>query len=167
MIEQTARPARRWPAWAIPLLVVAIAAGAAIWIWNYTTMSSRTNTAPAAAVSSGATQTDEGGQVTIAATLQRSDAETIFNVAMNTHAVDLDDYDLKQLAVLHIDGGREVQPISWDAPKGGHHRSGTLTFPATDADGTPLTASATYTIELVIRDIAGVPERSFRWALER
>ena len=167
MIEQTVRPARRWPAWMIQLLIVAIVAGAAIWIWNSATTTSLMKTAPAAAMSAGATQTDEGGQVTIAATLQRSDAETVFNVAMNTHAVDLDGYDLKQLAVLRIDGGREVQPTTWEAPKGGHHRSGTLTFPATGADGTPLIASGAHTIELVIRDVAGVPERSFRWTLER
>jgi hypothetical protein len=82
---------------------------------------------------------------------------------MNTHAVDLDDYDLKQLAVLRIDGGQEIRPISWEAPKGGHHRSGTLTFPATDADGRPLIASSTRTIELVIRNVADVPERVFSW----
>jgi len=165
MIEQTVRPARRWPAWAIPLLVVAIAAGAAIWIWNSATTTSRTNTAPAATMSSGTTQTNEGGQVSIAATWQGGGAETIFNVAMNTHAVDLDGYDLKQFAVLRIDGGREVQPARWEAPKGGHHRSGTLTFPATGADGTPLIAAGARTIELVIRDVAGVPERSFRWTI--
>jgi len=163
MIEQTVLPARRWPTWAIPLLVVAIVAGAAIWIWNSATTTSRTNTAPAATMSSGATQTNEGGQVSIAATLQGGGAETIFNVAMNTHAVDLDGYDLKQLAVLWIDGGREVQPASWEAPKGGHHRSGTLTFPATGPDGKPLIASGAHTIELMIRGVAGVPERVFAW----
>jgi hypothetical protein len=167
MIEQSVRPARRWPAWALPLLVVAIAAGAAIWIWSSATTTSRTNTAPAAALPAGATQTNEGGQVTIAATWQGSGAEMIFTVAMDTHVVDLDGYDLKQLAVLRIDGGREVQPTSWEAPKGGHHRSGTLTFPATGADGTPLIASGTHTIELVIRDLTDVPERSFHWTLER
>jgi hypothetical protein len=81
---------------------------------------------------------------------------------MDTHAVDLDGYDLKQLAALRIDGGREVEPVGWDAPKGGHHREGTLTFPAT-ADGRPLVESDARTIELIIRDVAGVPERSFRW----
>jgi hypothetical protein len=166
MIEQTVRPARRWPAWMIPVLVVAIVAGAAIWIWNSAT-TSRTNMAPAATLPAGATQTDEGDQVTIAATWQGSGAEMIFTVAMDTHVVDLDGYDLKQLAVLRIDGGREVQPTSWEAPKGGHHRSGTLTFPATGADGTSLIAAGTHTIELVIRDLTDVPERSFRWTLER
>jgi hypothetical protein len=163
MIEQTVRPARRWPTWAIPLLVVTIVAGAAIWIWNSATTTSRTNTAQAAAVSSGATQTNEGGQVMIAATWQGSGAPTVFNIAMNTHAVALDSYDLKQFAVLRVDGGREVLPTSWDAPKGGHHRSGTLTFPATDGDGKPLMASGTRTIELIIRNVAGVPERVLAW----
>jgi len=163
MIEQSVRPARRWPIWALPLLVVAIVAGTAIWIWNSAITTSRTNTAPAAALPAGATQMNEGGQVTIAATWQGSGTPTVFNVAMNTHAVDLDGYDLKQLAVLRIDGGREMQPISWDAPKGNHHRSGTLTFPETDADGKPLIASGTRTIELIIRNVAGVSERVFAW----
>jgi len=163
MIEQTVRPARRWPAWALPLLVVAILASAAIWIWNSATTTARTNTAPAAALPAGATQTNEGGQVTIAATWQGSGAPTVFTIAMNTHAVDLDSYDLKQLAVLRIDGGREIRPTSWEAPKGGHHRSGTLTFPATDADGKPLIDSSIRTIELVIRNVAGVSERVFAW----
>ena len=161
MIEQTVQPARRWPTWAIPLLVVAIVAGVAI--WNSATTTSRTNTAPATTLSAGATQTNEGGQVTIAATWQGSGTETIFNVAMNTHAVDLDGYDLKQLAVLRFDGRREVRPIGWEAPKAGHHRSGVLTFPAAGADGTPLITSGAHTIELVIRDVAGVPERVFAW----
>ena len=81
---------------------------------------------------------------------------------MDTHAVDLDGFDLKQLAVLRVDG-REIQPAGWDAPKGGHHRSGTLSFPATGSDGRPLITADTRSIELLIRDVAGVPERVFVW----
>ncbi len=136
MIEQSVRPSRRRFTWAMPLLIVAVLAGVAIWIWS---------------------------TATTTATWLGSSAGMVFSVAMNTHAVDLDSYDLKQLATLRIDGGREVQPTSWEAPKGGHHRSGTLTFPATDTDGRPLIASGTRTIELVIRDVAGVPERVFAW----
>jgi hypothetical protein len=84
---------------------------------------------------------------------------------MNTHAVDLDGYDLRQLAVLRTDKGQEVQPTGWDAPKGGHHRQGTLTFPVKTADGSPLIGSSTRSLELVIRDVAGVPERTFLWNL--
>lgn len=163
MIEQPTQRSRRWPTWTIPLVIIAILAGAALWIWNTATPTPHANTAPAAAMSDGATQTNEGGQVTIAATWPGSSAGPVFSVAMNTHTVDLGAFDLKQLAVLRLDGGREVQPTSWDGPKGGHHSSGTLTFPATASDGTPLIAPNTRTIELIIRDVAGVPERIFRW----
>ncbi len=84
---------------------------------------------------------------------------------MDTHVVNLDGYDLKQLAVLRTDQGQEIQPVSWNAPTGGHHRSGTLTFPATLADGTPLIGSNTRNIELVIRNVGGVPERTLKWTL--
>ena len=110
-------------------------------------------------------QTSEGGQVTIKATWQDPSAGPVFAVVMDTHSVNLDAYDLLQLAVLRTEQGLEVQPIGWDAPSGSHHREGTLSFPATAADGSPLIGSDTRTVELVIRDVAGVPERSFRWTL--
>jgi hypothetical protein len=162
MLTQSAQPSHRWPSWAIALAIVVVLVGGALWIWN-TNRSAYTNIAPATTTSAGATQTNEGGQVTIAVTWQGSNIQTVFKVAIDTHAVDLDGYDLKQLAVLRINGGQEIQPISWEAPKGGHHRSGTLIFPATDAAGQPLIASSARTIELVIRDVAGVPERVFTW----
>jgi hypothetical protein len=162
MLTQSAQPSHRWPRWAIALAIVFVLVGGALWIWD-TNRRAYTNMAPATAALAGASQTNEGGQVMIAATWQGSGPQTVFKVAMNTHAVDLDGYDLKQLAVLRIDGGQEIQPTSWEAPKGGHHRSGTLIFPATDAAGKPLIASSTQTIELVIRDVAGVRERVFTW----
>jgi hypothetical protein len=82
---------------------------------------------------------------------------------MDTHSVPLDGYDLRQLAVLRTDQGIELTPNGWDAPVGGHHRKGTLTFPATASDGQPVLTTTTREVELVIRDVAGVPERSFRW----
>ena len=163
MIEQSAQPIRRWWIWVIPLLSVVVVASLALRIWSTTTTTQQANIAPVAAPSDGATQTNEGGQVTIAATWQGSGVGPVFSVAMNTHAVDLDGYDLKQLATLRIDGGPQMQPTSWEAPKGGHHRSGTLTFPMTTANGAPLIAPGTHTVELVIRDVAGVPERVFAW----
>jgi hypothetical protein len=58
-----------------------------------------------------------------------------------------------------------VRPTGWNAPKGGHHREGTLTFPATESDGSPVIGPDTRSIALIIRDVAGVPERTFRWTL--
>ena len=111
----------------------------------------------------GATQRSEGGQVTVAVTWGGEEAGPVFRVVMDTHAVDLDGYDLRQLAVLRVADGREVRPSGWDAPKGGHHREGALTFPATLPDGSPTLGPSTGPVELVIRDVAGVPERTFRW----
>lgn len=111
-----------------------------------------------------ATRTSNAGQVTIAATWEGPEASTTFTVVLDTHSVDLDGFDLRQLAVLRTDAGREARPTAWDAPAGGHHRSGTLSFPATAADGSPLLGPETRRIELVIRDVA-VPERTFTWEL--
>ena len=108
-------------------------------------------------------QTNEGGQVTVTVTWRGPEAGPVFAVVMDTHSVDLDSYDLQGLAVLRTGEGKELRPSGWDAPKGGHHRQGNLTFPTTASDGSPLVGPATRSLELVLRDIAGVPERVFRW----
>jgi hypothetical protein len=108
------------------------------------------------------TQAVEGGRVTVTATWEGMAAGPVFRVALDTHSVNLDDIDLSGLAFLRADGV-EVLPVSWDAPKGDHHREGTLAFPATTPDGSPLIDTGTMTIELVIRDVAGVAERTYRW----
>jgi hypothetical protein len=110
----------------------------------------------------GMTRTVEGGSVTVAATWEGLAADPVFDITMDTHSVNLDDFDLSKLAVLRVDGV-EVQPIEWDAATGGHHREGTLTFSATAPDGSLLIGPETATIELVVRDVAGVPERIFQW----
>jgi len=117
-----------------------------------------------AAKSSAATQTSEGGAVTVAVTWKGPSAGPVFDVAMDTHS-DLDGYDLKKLAVLRNDRGKEVRPSGWDAPKGGHHREGTLTFLQRAPDGSSVIGPDTREITLVIRDVAGVPERRFEWRL--
>jgi hypothetical protein len=101
------------------------------------------------------TRTNEGGGVTIAATLLAQEPTITFAVALDTHSVALDGYDLRQLATLRVDQGSPTQPSGWDAPAGGHHRAGTLSFPAPAADARA--------IELVIREVGGVPERVLQW----
>lgn len=112
-----------------------------------------------------ATRTSEQGQVTITVTWQGSSSAPAFVVTMDTHSIDLDRYDLATLATLKTGAGLELQPIAWDAPKGGHHRGGTLVFPATPADGGVSIDADALTMTLVIRDVAGVPERIFQWTL--
>ena len=118
----------------------------------------------AAPLATGAgTRTNEGGQVTVKVTWKGVAAGPVFDVALDTHAVDLDGYDLRQLATLRTDGG-EAQPAEWTAPKGGHHREGNLVFPAT-VGGRPTIGDGTRRIELIVRNVAGVAERRFEWTL--
>ena len=127
--------------------------------------SSGDDTGGTATAGGGSTQTSEGGQVTIKATWRGRGAEPVFAIALDTHSVDLDGIELRALAALRVDGGEERTPASWDAPKGGHHREGTLTFAGTTAGGTPAIGPNSRSIELVIRDVAGVKERIFRWSV--
>jgi hypothetical protein len=152
-----------WYPWAIVLVALAVVVGTVVSIVALFSPAQPANIAPAAAAPGVAAQTSEGGQVTIEATWRGPSAGAVFDVVMSTHAVDLDGYDLTQLAVLRVNGAGEIHPANWDAPKGGHHRQGTLTFPTTASDGSALIGPDTRTIELVIRDIAGVPERVLRW----
>jgi hypothetical protein len=107
---------------------------------------------------------DSQGAVTVSVIPLNLDApsDTLnFDVAMNTHSVDLS-MDLAILATLESDTGLSVAPLIWDAPRGGHHVGGALTFPAS-VDGKPLLDGAA-TLTLTIRDV-DVPERVFVWDL--
>lgn len=111
------------------------------------------------------TQVSQIGPVTISVTRQEAEAGVAFKVVMDTHSVNLDGYDLVQLAVLRTELGDELQPESWDAKPGGHHREGTLTFAPTTSDGQPAIGTDSTSMELIIREVGGVPERIFQWAL--
>lgn len=105
---------------------------------------------------------DEQGAVSVMITLLNLENayETIdFQVAMNTHSVDLS-MDLAALATLSTDTGYAVQAISWDAPAGGHHVTGMLSFPASVEDKPLLSGADKLTLTIVGVD---APERVFVW----
>ena len=114
---------------------------------------------PAAAVPD-ATQTVSGGGVTVAVTyLNPTKNETPrFQVALNTHSVTLDSYDLKALALLRDQTGKIYAPTTVENKGGGHHRQVIVTFPKISPDAKR--------VEMVIKDIAGINERTFRWSFE-
>lgn len=155
-------PYRLSRAYVIPIIfvTVAILIGAGVRLLS-TATGSQPSPAPAAAASDQA-RISEGGQVTVKGIWPGPAAGLVFTIVMDTHAVDLDGYDLAQLAVLRVDGGPDLAPVRWDAPAGGHHREGTLTFP-TEQGGKPVIDAQTRMIELIVRDVAGVPERVFTW----
>lgn len=110
------------------------------------------------------TVVDEQGAVSVAVTpvdLSAGAATLDFEVAMNTHSVELD-MDLAALATLTTDNGRTVTAILWDAVPGGHHVSGVLSFPATDGETAVLDGAAQLT--LTIREVDAA-ERVYVWSL--
>jgi hypothetical protein len=80
-----------------------------------------------------------------------------FDIAFDAHSGSLDD-DLLVAASLVDERGNAYRPIAWEGPgPGGHHRKGVLVFEAIN----PMPLS----VELKIKNVGGVPERSFKWNL--
>lgn len=113
---------------------------------------------PAGASAAGALgeRSHEDGSVTVVAAWV--DGAPAVRVTLDTHSVDLDGFDLRRLARVRLDGGEWTAPSAWDAPAGGHHRSGTLTFASLGREA----IAAARVIELELRDVA-VPSHVLRW----
>ena len=106
------------------------------------------------------TKTDEQANVTVTvipSDLSVDSKEWKFDVVMDTHSVELDQ-DMTKIAILIDEQGKEYKAINWEGPSGGHHREGVLVFEAIN----PMPSH----LELKIKNIGGVPERSFKWDLE-
>jgi hypothetical protein len=107
---------------------------------------------------------DSQGAVTVQITPLNLDqpGDTLkFDVAMNTHSVDLS-MDLATISTLTTDTGLTIQPSKWEAPSGGHHAEGTLSFPATQ-DGKSI-LEGTKQLTLTISKIDNAT-RTFSWDL--
>lgn len=110
------------------------------------------------------TLTDEQGAIIVEITpLNASEARNTlnFDVSLNTHSVDLS-MDLAALATLTTDNGLKIQAILWDAPRGGHHVEGNLSFPALPEDMAMLAEATKVTLTILNVD---APERVFTWDL--
>ena len=104
----------------------------------------------------GPSQTVSGGGVTVKATyLAQTEHESRFSVVLDTHSVNLDAYDLKALSIMRDDTGIVFEPTKVENKGSGHHREVVLTFPRPSLKRKWL--------ELVIKNIAGEKERTFRW----
>lgn len=121
-----------------------------------------TSTAPL--VASNALLNDGGGvQVQVTYQKDAPSAKTlVFRVSLNTHSVELGQYDLSKLSLVTLDPGGPLADFEWKAEGagGGHHVNGTLTV----KDPTGLVTRAK-TVKLEIRDLAGVAVRQFQWPL--
>ncbi len=112
------------------------------------------------AAASNMTQSVAGGGVTAKVTFlnpQNAD-EPRFQIVLDTHSVNLDAYELKTIVVLRDDIGKSYGPTAVENKGGGHHRETFVSFPKL--------SPGAKRIELVIKDIAGVKERTFVWNLD-
>jgi hypothetical protein len=110
------------------------------------------------------TRIDQQGMIVVEVTpvnLGTPGDTLIFEVALNTHSVDLN-FNLAQHATLMTDTGKVVQATVWDGPMGGHHVSGKLTFPVSVEGESILNGATKLTLE--IRDV-DAELRTFEWTL--
>lgn len=100
-------------------------------------------------ISSGTTET---GDVSIELTPSKNDEIIEVNMAVNTHSVDLNKFDLKQIITMEYDG-KLIKPVS--APRlTGHHASGKLIFNA---------GKNINRFKIMIKGIPQINERIFEW----
>lgn len=85
----------------------------------------------------------------------------LFEVAMNTHSVDLS-MDLSRLSTLSSDLGETLSALSWTGGSG-HHVGGYLSFPLFTPEGTSL-LEGSQTVTLTIESV-DAQERVFEWDL--
>ena len=106
------------------------------------------------------TQSVSGGGVTVKVIYlnPKSKDAPRFSAVLDTHSVDLDSYELKSLTVLRDDTGKIYPPTAVENKGSGHHREIVLTFPKMSPESKRM--------NLVIKDVAGVKERTFRWDLK-
>ena len=108
----------------------------------------------------GEKQSIPGGGVTVDVTFLKDRGDgPAFKVGLDTHSVNLDVYQFEQIMRLRDGKGGELAPTAVEGATGsGHHREATVRFAWPDPKPR--------TLELVVKGVAGVPERLFQWTLE-
>ncbi|MBI4391160.1 MAG: hypothetical protein HY575_04695 [candidate division NC10 bacterium] len=82
-----------------------------------------------------------------------------FRVVLDTHSVNLDGYRFEEIVRLRDARGGEQAPAAVEGAEGsGHHRQATVRFTWPEPKPGEL--------ELVVKGVAGVPERVFRWSMK-
>jgi len=107
----------------------------------------------------GLTKQDRQGPVSVTVTLiapPASGAPLKAKVVLDTHSVALDSIAFDAVVALRQPGG-DVAPVAVEEAQGsGHHREAVVVFPA---------QSLGDRLEIVVKNVGGVAERSFRWEL--
>jgi hypothetical protein len=105
------------------------------------------------------TKRDQQGPVTVVVTLippATPGAPLKAKIVLDTHSVGLDGIAFERAVVMRT-GGTDVSPTAVEqATGGGHHRNAVLVFPPPAQPGP---------VQIVVKDVGGVAERSFSWEL--
>lgn len=117
-------------------------------------------------------RTNNEGAVTIALSYMESSQSNeygdgfAFYTTINTHSVDLSQYQLDKLSYLVDSSGNKYTPSGWveSEGSGGHHRKGVLVFSELNDNGSGILSNDKY-FEIIIKDVDGIPKRTFRWDL--
>ena len=99
----------------------------------------------------------------------QADEYLVFLINLTVHTGKLAPYRMDELAVLMDDKGREIKPVEgWEIifeTGDNHHREGIIRFPKKDSSGKPVIDKDTKSFELIIKDVARIKQRVFRWEL--
>lgn len=117
-------------------------------------------TIPAASAQSLPSRENDEGYVMVTVTpveVAKASATWRFDVRFNTHVSPITQ-DMMAVTALDDGKGYREKAVAWQGdPPGGHHRKGILLFKGIS----PYPA----TITLHIREVGGVPDRTFTWNL--
>ena len=91
--------------------------------------------------------------VAVKVSLESEGAKITVEVALNTHTVDLGRYKFDEIVTIRS-AGKEYKPRLLSQTGAGHHRSAVLEFDNPE----------TRDVQVVIRDVAGVKERVFKFS---
>ena len=109
--------------------------------------------------STGITIEAQAAEVTAKVTYNNPGAVIpVFNVVLDTHSAELDQYRFEDIVVLRDQAGKEHKPQITSTKGSGHHREAVLEFKNADLSDSDY-------VELVIKNLAGVPERVFKFDL--
>lgn len=107
-----------------------------------------------ATASAGPKKTQEKSEAGVIAKvdLESTNGTVRFKVTLETHAVELDGYKFDEIVALRA-GGKEYKARVKSQEGSGHHRSAVIEFDNPKAEE----------LELIIKDVAGVKERVFKF----
>jgi len=99
----------------------------------------------------------------------KADEYLVFLINLTVHTGKLAPYRMDELTVMRDDKGREIMPVEgWEIifeTGDNHHREGIIRFPKKDSSGKPVIDKDTKSFELIIKDVARIKQRIFKWDL--